>query len=220
MPRKNTKSSYTSHLHDSKSGYAKYAQAYDQTAKHLNSFEKNIIPSLVPDLDNKHLVDLGAGTGRIFDILKQRELIKPSTNLTAIDLSPEMLEQLTKKHPQAEAIEANIESIPLPDESADVVTAAFVIVHLKFLDKAFAEIARILKPGGTLILTNINQRKAPKLKTPQGEEIVIKSHYHIPKHVIQALEYEFFTITNEEFTYEPGVKDQEIWVNQIIKAIK
>ena len=220
MSRKIVKQSYTSKLHTSKDGYAKYADSYDKTAKHLNSFEQNLIKRLLPDLADKHVVDLGAGTGRIFDILKQKNAILPSTKLTAVDLSPEMLAELSSKHPEAKAIEANIEKLPLPDESADVVIAAFVIVHLKFLEKAFAEIARILKPGGILVLTNINQRKAPKLKTKQGEEIVIQSYYHIPKQVIEALEYEFLEIENEEFIYAPGVKDQEIWINQIIKAKK
>ena len=93
--------------------------------------------------------------------------------------------------------------------------ASFFIVHLKNLTKTFDEIYRVLKDGGEFVLTNINQRKAPKLDIGSGKKIVIQSYYHRPEDVIKALENSFFKIEKEEF-----VKDGKAWINQIIKVKK
>lgn len=207
---------YQTHLHSQKDGYAKYAKTYDKTATHLDSFEKGALKHLIGPTANKSILDLGAGTGRVFDLLRKANTLHASTNLTAIDISPEMLEILKKKHPKAEAIEADLnKALPFQAETFDIATAAFAIVHLKKLDDFFGEVYRILKPNGEFILTNINQRKAPKLETHTGEKIVITSYYHIPDHVIEALEKQAFKIESESFVEEDGM-----WINQIIKARK
>jgi len=132
-----------------------------------------------------------------------------------LDISPSMLEILKKHHGRVETVCGDVEKMPFEDESFDVVTAMFLIVHLYDLEKTFDEIYRVLKPGGIFILSNINQRKAPKLKTSDGEEIVIRSHYHMPEKVLSALEHSFFEVEKEVM-----VMEGKTWVNQIIKAVK
>ena len=51
------------------------------------------------------------------------------------------------------------EDLPLADGSFAIVIATFLIVHLKDLKRFFAEVYRVLKPGGKFLVTNINQRK-------------------------------------------------------------
>ena len=126
-----------------------------------------------------------------------------------------MLKIVKKKFPDVETVAADIEHLPFEDGSFDMVTAMFVIVHLKNPKKAFEEVYRVLKDGGRFIFSNINQRKAPKLKTEKGGEIVIKSFYHLPKHVLRDIEACAFEIEDEEFVYE-----EKVWINQIIGARK
>ena len=209
------KKSYTTKFHSVIDGYSKYATYYDKKLQHLNSFEDGEIPRLAGDLEDKKLLILGAGTGREIDLVNAKDLVHPSTQITALDISKEMLAILRKKHPTVTAIEADMRKIPLPDDSQDIAIAAFAIVHLKALDKFFLEVYRVLKPGGVFILTNINQRKAPKLKTESKEEIVIESYYHIPHHVLEKLDENLFTIEKEKTLME-----EKTWINQIIKAIK
>jgi 2-polyprenyl-3-methyl-5-hydroxy-6-metoxy-1,4-benzoquinol methylase len=90
-----------------------------------------------------------------------------------------------------------------------------LIVHLKDPKIFFREVYRVLKPGGVFILSNINQKKAPKLRLNSKEEIVIKSFYHRPQDVISGLEEEFFVVEKEDF-----VEEDSIWINQIIVAKK
>jgi len=199
-----------SNVHGVKEGYDIYAGFYDKTLGFLDSFEKDELKKIILSAGGKDVLDVGCGTGRLFPFLFQSE-----KNVTGIDLSPKMIAIAKKKFAKAELLVGDIKSMPFPDKSFDVVVAAFVVVHLKTLREFFREVHRVLKDGGVFIVTNINQRKAPKLKISPKEEIVIKSFYHMPKEIVKGLEEEFFTIEEEKLLYEG-----EIWINQIIKARK
>ena len=64
------------------------------------------------------------------------------------------------------------ESLPFENESFDMVSAAFLIVHLKNPRLFFDEAYRVLKDGGILAITNINQKDPPQVKTKQGSIII------------------------------------------------
>jgi len=92
------------------------------------------------------VVDLGAGTGKL-----TRSLVALGHRVTAIEPLPEMLELLPAAAPGAFAVLGSAEIIPLPDASADVVTAAQAF-HWFDLPEALPEIARVLRPDGRLAL--------------------------------------------------------------------
>jgi len=199
-----------SKLFMSKEGYDKYASLYDGKLAFLDTFEQGMMGKIIGDVSEKKVLDVGCGTGRLI-----RKLVDKGAIVTGADISPEMLKIAKKKFDKVEFIEGDIEHLPFEDESFDMVIATFVIVHLKDLRKAFDEVYRVLKPGGSFIVTNVNQRKAPKLKTSAKEEIVILSYYHIPDHVISALKDALFNVEEEEF-----INENAIWINQIVKAVK
>lgn len=199
-----------SKVFNSKEGYDKYASVYDKKNDFLNQFEGEVILKMIRGIDGKKVLDVGCGTGRLVKKLLERNAI-----VTGIDVSEEMLKIARKKFKTSEFIEEDAEKLSFKDDSFDIVTASFLIVHLKNLRKFFDEAYRVLKPGGVFIVTNINQRKAPKLKTAKNEDVIITSFYHIPDHVISALEDSFFIIEKEEFVNNKGV-----WINQIVKAVK
>jgi len=199
-----------SNVYESHEGYNLYAECYFENWGYLNSFENDIILKFLGDLKGKKVLDVGCGDGRSFD-----DLLYAGGELYGVDISPEMLKLAKKRHSNVQLYETDAINLPFEDDSFDVVTAFFFIVHIKDLESVFDEIYRVLKPGGSFILTNINQRKAPKLKLKDGKEIVINSYYHMPKKVIEALENSFFSIHDEEY-----VKDNDVWINQVVKAIK
>lgn len=191
-------------------GYDLHAPDYDLHEKFLGTFEQDLFYHLLGDLKGKKVLDIGCGTGRLIGYLKMQ-----GAEVVAADLSEGMLEKLRKKHRGVHTVKADIEDLPFENESFDLVVCTFVIVHLKALQKAFDEVNRVLKTGGYFVVTNINQRKAPKIKVQNGEEIVIDSYYHIPKHVVEALEESFFELEEEHFVEERGS-----WVNQMLKGRK
>jgi len=93
------------------------------------------------------VLELGAGTGKLTE-----QLVALGHDVHATDPDPAMLEILKERLPGVRAAEAVAEEIPGPDSAYDVVVGAQCF-HWFDADKALPEIARVLKPGGSLALT-------------------------------------------------------------------
>ena len=104
------------------------------------------------------VLDVGAGSGT--DALIAAALVGPEGRVIALDLTEAMRRKLRRNLERAgvnnvESLEGNAEQIPLPDESVDVVTTNGVINLVPDKQRAFAEIRRVLRPGGRLQLADI-----------------------------------------------------------------
>lgn len=103
-----------------------------------------------------HVVDLGAGTGKL-----TRVLLEKVPAVTAVEPSDGMRAQLEQVVPAAASVAGSAESIPLDDDSVD---AVFVAQAWHWVDpvRAVPEVARVLRPGGTLALIwNIRDETVP-----------------------------------------------------------
>ena len=78
---------------DSAEGYDLAAEDYDKKEKYLNSFEKGKFLSLLPEIKDKKILDVGAGTGRV-----SLPLALAGAQVTALDISEKILEVLKRKN--------------------------------------------------------------------------------------------------------------------------
>ena len=110
-------------------------------------------PERVPE--SLRVLEVGTGPG--FFAILLREL---GYDVTAIDLTPAMLEEAKKNAGElADKIcwmEMNAEALSFADESFDVVVSRNLTWNLPHPDKAYAEWARVLKPGGLLLNFDAN----------------------------------------------------------------
>ncbi len=100
---------------------------------------------LLPD-GARTVLDLGAGTGKLTRALAAREL-----DVIAVEPLAEMRTNLAWAAPEARILDGTAEAIPLADDSVDLITVAQAW-HWVDPERATAEAARVLRPGGTLAL--------------------------------------------------------------------
>ena len=102
----------------------------------------------------RDVLDLGAGTGKLTARLVERGL-----QVVAVDPIPEMLDVLHATLPATQALLGSAEQIPLPDACVDAVLVAQAW-HWFEPERAVAEVARVLRPGGRLgLLWNVRDER-------------------------------------------------------------
>lgn len=187
-------------------GYARYASEYDEKEKFWDSFEKNAYQSYILDSKDKKVLDAGAGTGRV-----SVRLADAGADVTALDISPEMLNILKSKNFRIKTVVGDMEHMPFADDSFDMVFSCLSLIHLKKIEPFLDECYRVLKDNGKMVLVNIHYRKAEVLNDSQGR-YTIKAFNHFPRHVTETAEKLAFKIEKDEIITE----GDDVWISQVI----
>jgi SAM-dependent methyltransferase len=101
------------------------------------------------------VADVGCGRGRF---LRHLAVWFPQSRLTGIDLSPAMLARLP---PGVNTVEGSILRIPLPDAALDGALAVESLEHALLPERAMAELCRVVRPGGRVLVIDKDRRKQP-----------------------------------------------------------
>jgi demethylmenaquinone methyltransferase/2-methoxy-6-polyprenyl-1,4-benzoquinol methylase len=112
------------------------------------------------------LLDLAGGTGDV--ALRVIEAGGPGTRATVCDINTGMLEVGRERmaklgRDEIEFVEGNAEALPFPDKSFDCVTIAFGIRNVPRIDRALAEIHRVLRTGGRFLCLEFSAVDVPGL---------------------------------------------------------
>jgi arsenite methyltransferase len=105
------------------------------------------------------VLDLGCGAGT--DLLIAAQMVGPSGHVIGVDMTPGMLQAAAESAREmgvadrVELHESLIECLPLPDGEVDIVISNGVIDLIPDKDAVFAEIDRVLKPGGRLQFADV-----------------------------------------------------------------
>jgi ubiquinone/menaquinone biosynthesis C-methylase UbiE len=110
--------------------------------------EQALAECLPPSGAGRRALDVGCGTGHHLEMLAARGF-----EVAGIDGSAEMLAEAHRVYPFAELQQANVDRLPFPDRSFDLVICIEVLRYLPSVEPCLAEMARVLRPGGLCVAT-------------------------------------------------------------------
>lgn len=110
----------------------------------------HVLRSLRSHLDHSaaDILDAGCGTGGLIKYLQQRV---PAWRMTGVDLAPLACE-LSRLRTGGKVREASLTNLPFTDDEFAAVVSADVLYHIEDDARALAELARVLRPGGVLVI--------------------------------------------------------------------
>ena len=143
---------------------------FDEVAPQWDRLQKSFFSKAVRDkglsVANVHpgqiAADIGCGTGFITEGLVQRGL-----KIIAVDGSKVMLSEMKQKFAGLDLIDyrqGEAGSLPIQDETVDYAFANMYLHHVEVPPDAIKEMARILKPGGMLVITDLDEHSFEFLK--------------------------------------------------------
>lgn len=141
-------------LHAVKASYARWAPVYDRTFGAITNVGRRRVVEYINDLTTERILEVGVGTGLALPNYR------PDPKVTGIDFSEEMLakarakvETLGLDHVQ-DLRQMDARTLDFPDASFDVVAAMHIISVVPEPERVMAEMARVCRPGGVIVITN------------------------------------------------------------------
>jgi ubiquinone/menaquinone biosynthesis C-methylase UbiE len=121
-----------------------------------DGLEERLILDLLGSVDSLDVLDLGCGDGVLASMLARR-----GARVTGLDADPRML-AAARRRSKAESVELNLvqgraETPPFPEDSFDRVVAVTVLCSVREADRAIAELARVIRPGGRVVIGELGR---------------------------------------------------------------
>lgn len=153
--------------------YNEWSAIYDSNVNRTRDLEADVTRQRLAGRRFASIIEIGCGTGKntVF-------LAEIGASVLALDFSEQMLAKARSKvsAPHVRFEQADVtKPWRAADDSADLVTCSLVLEHVESLDAAFAEAARVLRPGGWLLVNELHpfrQYGGTKARFERGAEIV------------------------------------------------
>jgi ubiquinone/menaquinone biosynthesis C-methylase UbiE len=127
-------------------------------------YHVQLIVEYFGDLNGKRVLDIGCGKGRFARVLAERN---PQASLVGFDLAEAMLRHV---RPGVSACAGSMTALPFPAGAFDCAYATESLEHAIEIDAAVAEMCRVVRPGGRIVIIDKNSQQWGKLKTPEWEK--------------------------------------------------
>jgi SAM-dependent methyltransferase len=163
---------------DPRAGYQVWSQTYDEPGNPIIGLEEPAVRSLVDHLPVGRALDAACGTGR-----HARYLVDLGHKVVGVDITPAMLTVARGAVPEADFYEADLRAIPEEDSQFALVVCGLALAHVAELDKAAGELARVLAPGGHLIVSVLHPLQAflgwhAPFEDDAGNRRFVREHPH------------------------------------------
>lgn len=146
--------------------------SFDESARDEEHFPSTIDPRIqhlkiirehLGDLRGRRVLDVGCGKGRFARVFKEQV---PEAEIWGLDISEEMLRFVP---PEIPTRAGSITELPFEDGFFDGAYATESLEHAVEIEKAVAEICRVVKPGGRIAIIDKNAEQWGRLETAEWE---------------------------------------------------
>ena len=143
------------------------APDYDRM-NHIMSFSidrrwrRKAVQAIADNQEPLRILDVAAGTGDFAIAIAKK--VHPESEIIGIDLSEKMLEVGRTKVPDNVHLQqGDVEALPFPDDHFDRMSVAFGIRNFEHLEQGLAEMHRVLRPGGKMVILELSYPDNPFL---------------------------------------------------------
>ena len=152
-------------------GFGRWAERYDDgiQGRVARLFYRAVLTCEVPD--GCRVLDVGCGTGRLLCLLAERGAVG-----SGVEVAPEMVAVARRANPQMDIREGTAEDLPFDDGAFDLVVTCLAYHHLDVPEQFLAEAARVLVPGGRLVVA---EPRLGVLRRPLNA--LFRAHDHVER---------------------------------------
>ena len=163
-------------------------------------YHVKVIREHLGGLQGKRVLDVGCGKGRFARVFQEQE---PRAELWGLDISEEMLRFVPEGiHTRAGSMTA----LPFEDAYFDGAYATESLEHAVEIEKAVAEICRVVKPGGRIAIIDKNADQWGRLDTPEWER------WFTRKELEKLLRHHCRTVSSRFISYWEDVKPDGLFI--------
>jgi ubiquinone/menaquinone biosynthesis C-methylase UbiE len=159
--------------------YQQQAAGYDaEMGGGLRTADEPIVAQCLSDRKPGVALDAACGTGRFAEFLS-----RCGHRVIGVDSSPDMLACARRRVPDGEFRLGELDRLPLPDASVEVIVCALALVHVPRLEPVLAEFARVLRPGGDLVISDVHHELVTRgsvitARGPAGQPCIAATYRH------------------------------------------
>ena len=163
---------------DTVAGYRLWSATYDRPNSAFD-IDEPVVKEIVDSLPVGVALDAACGTGRYAQFLAER-----GHRVIGVDGSPDMLARAHARVPRGEFLLGDLHQLPVADAEVDLVVCALALTHISTLRPVIAEFARVLRPGGHLVISDMHpervvQGSIPSVRGADGRPGRLSAYRHL-----------------------------------------
>lgn len=158
-------------------GYRIWSSTYDGPNSAFD-LDEPVVADILDGIPTGAALDAACGTGRMTALLAGR-----GHRTIGVDSSADMLARARERVPDGEFRLGDLRRLPVPDGAVDLVVCSLALTHVPGLGPVMAEFARVLRPGGHLVTSDIHPEwvargSIPSVRSADGKPGQLETYRH------------------------------------------